>query len=144
MPLPGIVRLCRREAATGLQERLQCRINCLRCIAWLLRYDAATRFFWASVNWSANSRVEGKGDADPVHRAIGVLKPVGDEWTRGDYPRSFTFDPTGGFLYCCNQRADNITTFRMDRKTGWLELTGQYTPVDKPSHIVFLDLKKGG
>ena len=34
----------------------------------------------------------------------GALTFVGEEWTRGDYPRSFNFDPTGRFLYCCNQR----------------------------------------
>jgi 6-phosphogluconolactonase (cycloisomerase 2 family) len=71
----------------------------------------------------------------------GELKWVGEEWTRGDYPRSFEFDPTGRFLYCCNQRADNVTVFRVDAKTGGLEFTGHYTPVGNPSCIVFLDLK---
>jgi 6-phosphogluconolactonase len=28
----------------------------------------------------------------------GTLKHAGDEWTRGNYPRSFSFDPTGAFL----------------------------------------------
>ena len=64
--------------------------------------------------------------------------------TRRDYPRSFGFDPTGSFLYSCNQRADNITAFRIDRKTGALTFTGHYTPVGNPSIIVFLDLAKGG
>jgi len=73
----------------------------------------------------------------------GELKFVGEEWTRGNYPRSFNFDPTGKFLYCCNQRADNVTTFRVNRKTGVLAFTGQYTPVGNPSCIVFLDLAKG-
>lgn len=73
----------------------------------------------------------------------GKLTFVGEEWTRGDYPRSFNFDPTASLLYSCNQRADNITTFRVDRKSGKLEFTGQYTPVGNPSIIVFLDLAKG-
>ncbi len=72
----------------------------------------------------------------------GTLKLVGEEWTRGNYPRSFNFDPTGAFLYCCNQRGDNVTTFRVDRKTGGLSFTGHYTPVGNPSAIVFLDLAK--
>lgn len=76
--------------------------------------------------------------------ANGTLTYVGDEWTRGNYPRSFNFDPTGQFLYCCNQRADNVTTFHVDRKTGGLRFTGQYTPVGNPSIIVFLDLAKPG
>ena len=74
----------------------------------------------------------------------GTLTHVGDEWTRGNYPRSFTFDPTGQFLYCCNQRADNVTVFRVDRKTGGLTFTGHYTPVGNPSIVVFLDLAKPG
>ena len=70
----------------------------------------------------------------------GRLTFIGEEWTRGDYPRSFNFDPTGQFFYCCNQRADNITVFRADRQTGGLTFTGHYTPVGNPSSIVFLDL----
>lgn len=74
--------------------------------------------------------------------ADGTLKHLGDEWTRGNYPRSFSFSPAGDFLYCCNQRADHVTAFRVDRKTGLLNFTGQYTPVGNPSHIVFVDLAK--
>jgi 6-phosphogluconolactonase (cycloisomerase 2 family) len=85
-----------------------------------------------------------------LHDSIGILsvgsagdlKYVGEEWTRGNYPRSFVFDPTGEFLYCCNQRSDNVTAFRVDRKTGGLSFTGHYTPVGNPSCIEILDLKK--
>jgi 6-phosphogluconolactonase (cycloisomerase 2 family) len=72
--------------------------------------------------------------------ANGTLTYLGEEWTRGNYPRSFNFDPTGRFLYCCNQRADNITVFRVNRKTGGLTFTGLYTAVGNPSVVVFLDL----
>jgi len=72
----------------------------------------------------------------------GTLKYVGDEWTRGNYPRSFSFDPTGKFLYCCNQRGDNVAVFEVNRKTGGLNFTGHYVPVGNPSSIVFLDLAK--
>lgn len=72
----------------------------------------------------------------------GELSYVGETWTRGNYPRSFTFDPTGSFLYCCNQRADNVAVFRVDRATGNLEFTGHFAAVGNPSHIVFLDLQK--
>jgi len=70
--------------------------------------------------------------------AIGKLAFAGEEWTRGDYPRSFNIDPTGNFLYVCNQRADAVTTFRVNRKTGALTFTGQYTPVGTPASIIFL------
>jgi 6-phosphogluconolactonase len=74
--------------------------------------------------------------------AIGVngeLAFVGEEWTRGNYPRSFSFDPTGRFLYVCNQRGDNVAVFRVDRETGRLGFTGHYAPIGNPSIVVFLD-----
>ncbi len=70
--------------------------------------------------------------------ADGKLTFIGEEWTRGDYPRSFTIDPTGNFLYSCNQRSDAVTTFRVNRQTGRLTFTGQYTPVGTPAIVVFL------
>jgi 6-phosphogluconolactonase len=72
----------------------------------------------------------------------GHLTFVGEEWTSGNYPRSFNFDPTGRFLYCCNQRGDNIALFQVDRNTGSLTFTGHYAPVGNPSIIVFGDLAK--
>lgn len=69
----------------------------------------------------------------------GTLSYVGEEWTRGDYPRSFNFDPSGRFLYCCNQRADNVTCFQVDPTTGKLQFTGHYAGVGNPSIIVFLE-----
>lgn len=83
-----------------------------------------------------------------LHDSIGIfsvgpngeLTWVDDVWTRGNYPRSFTFDPTGRFLYCCNQRDDNVAVFRVDQMSGKLEFTGQFAPVGNPSAIVFLDL----
>ena len=74
--------------------------------------------------------------------AKGDLTWLGEEWTRGDYTRSFNFDPTGQFLYCCNQRSDHIAVFRVNRKSGGLAFTGHYTPVGNPSIIVFRDLAK--
>ncbi len=55
---------------------------------------------------------------DLLHRRRRTLVYRGEEWSHGNYPRSFNFDPTGRFLYCCNQRADNVAVFRVDRKTG--------------------------
>jgi 6-phosphogluconolactonase (cycloisomerase 2 family) len=83
-----------------------------------------------------------------LHDSIGIfavgrdgrLTHVADEWTRGDYPRSFTFSPDGSFLYCCNQRADHVAVFRVNRRSGMLKFTGHYAAVGNPSHIVFLGL----
>jgi 6-phosphogluconolactonase len=68
----------------------------------------------------------------------GRLVYAGEEWTHGDYPRSFTIDPSGNFLFSCNQRSDSVTSFRVNRQTGRLTFTGQYTPVGTPAVVVFL------
>ena len=73
----------------------------------------------------------------------GTLTFVDDVWTRGDYPRSMSIDPSGRFMYVCNQRADHVTTFSIDAATGRLAFTGQYTPVGNPSAIAFLDVSPG-
>jgi 6-phosphogluconolactonase (cycloisomerase 2 family) len=104
--------------------------------------------FCSEILVSADGRFVYAGNR--LHDSIGIfsvgqtgeLSHVADEWTRGNYPRSFNFDPTGDFLYCCNQRGDNIATFKVNRQTGALDFTGQYTPVGNPSIIVFLDLAK--
>ena len=107
---------------------------------------------WASDRAASYERLEFLGDSVlelAIAKALydrfpeasdGRLTFVGEEWTRGNYPRSFAFDPTGLFLYCCNQRADAITVFRVNRATGALSFTGQYAAVGNPSIIVFLDL----
>jgi 6-phosphogluconolactonase (cycloisomerase 2 family) len=77
--------------------------------------------------------------------ASGRLTRVGEVSTLGDYPRSFTIDPTGNFLVSCNQRSDALTTFRIRAANGEAEglasrvvFTGQYTPVGSPAIIAFL------
>jgi 6-phosphogluconolactonase len=75
----------------------------------------------------------------------GRLRRVGEVSTLGDYPRSFTIDPTGNYLICCNQRSDALTTFRIRASNGEgeglanrLVSTGQYTPLGSPAIIAFL------
>lgn len=74
--------------------------------------------------------------------ANGELTHAADEWTRGNYPRSFNFDPSGKFLYCCNQRADNVAIFEVNRQSGALKFTGSYAAVGNPSIVTFVDLGK--
>jgi 6-phosphogluconolactonase (cycloisomerase 2 family) len=106
--------------------------------------------FCSEILVSADGRFVYAGNR--LHDSIGIfsvgpdgeLTWVGEEWTRGNYPRSFAFDPTGGFLYCCNQRADHVTVFRVDRESGGLTFTDHYAAVGNPSHVVFLDLATVG
>src|SRR5207237_1094074 len=90
----------------------------------------------------------------------GRLTQVSHVSTLGDYPRIITIDPTGQFMVSGNQRADNVTTFRINprnggqgngqsndqsedngdagRGPGSLTFTGNYTAVGSPSGMVFL------
>ncbi|MCA9061609.1 MAG: lactonase family protein [Planctomycetaceae bacterium] len=99
--------------------------------------------FCSEVLVSADGRFVYAGNR--LHDSIGIfavgedgtLSHVADEWTRGNYPRSFSFEPAGRFLYCCNQRADHVAVFEVNRDTGNLRFTGQFAPVGNPSIIVF-------
>jgi 6-phosphogluconolactonase len=71
-------------------------------------------------------------------RPDGALTFLDATWTRGDYPRSITVEPAGNYLYSLNERSDDITTFRIDRRTGELTFTGEYTPVGSPAVLVFM------
>lgn len=66
----------------------------------------------------------------------GTISQVSHASTLGDYPRIFTIDPFGLFAVAANQRADNVTTFRII--DGSLHFTGNYTGVGSPSGMVFL------
>ena len=63
---------------------------------------------------------------------------IDEEWTRGDYPRSFSIDPSGRYMYVCNQRSDAVTTFRVDGDGRRLRFADRYTPVGSPASIIFL------
>jgi 6-phosphogluconolactonase len=68
----------------------------------------------------------------------GELKYLEETATQGDYPRQLTIDPTGNFLYACNQRSDNVTSYRIDRESGVPKFIGQYIAAGSPSCIIFL------
>lgn len=107
---------------------------------------------YAGSNFCSEILVSGDGRfvyaGNRLHDSVGIfaigpdgtLSYLGEEWTRGNYPRSFNFDPTGNFFYALNQRADHVTAFTVDKKTGMLRFTGNYTPVGNPSMLLFIDL----
>ena len=67
--------------------------------------------------------------------AQGRPRLVGEEWTRGSYPRGASIDPSGRLMLVCNQRSDNITGFRIDGHR--LHFTGQYAACPSPVTIEF-------
>jgi 6-phosphogluconolactonase len=85
--------------------------------------------------------------ANRLHNSIAVfrigmdgrLSLLGETLTQGDYPNHISLDPTGRFLYVCNQRSDQITSFRRNESTGMLAFIGQYTPLGTPMCLTFLD-----
>jgi len=111
---------------------------------------------FAGSNFSAEILVSHDGRfvyaGNRLHDSIGIfsvgktgkLTFITEEWTHGNYPRSFNFDPAGRFFYSCNQRGDNVAVFRVNRSTGGLAFTGHYSPVGNPSSIVFVDLAGAG
>lgn len=68
----------------------------------------------------------------------GQLSHLGEVCTMGDYPRFCCIAPGGEFLFACNQHSDSIASFRIERGTGRLAFTGQYTAVGSPVNIAFL------
>jgi 6-phosphogluconolactonase (cycloisomerase 2 family) len=104
---------------------------------------------FVGTNFTSEVRISANGNyvyaANRLHDTVAIFsieasgQPtlIGEEWTRGDYPRSFTIDPSGSFMYVCNHRGDSVTSFRL-YDGSVLEFTGKYTPVGSPAVIVFL------
>jgi 6-phosphogluconolactonase (cycloisomerase 2 family) len=126
---------------------------------------------FAGTDFASEIRVSADGNfvygANRLSDTIGVfsvghdgrLTQVSHASTLGDYPRIFAIDPSGQFIAVGNQRADNITTFRINpgqgqnqqgqnqqgqgqggqgQGPGSLKFTDNYTSVGSPSGMVFL------
>ena len=70
--------------------------------------------------------------------ADGALTLVEHESTRGQTPRTFAIDPTGGWLIAANQRSNTLAVFSIDQKTGTLSPVGPLTSVGSPVSIIFM------
>jgi 6-phosphogluconolactonase len=68
----------------------------------------------------------------------GQLRSVAETWVHADSPRSVSLDPSGNFLYSCNQRADSITSFRLNPASGALVFTGRFEAVGSPAVMAML------
>ncbi|MEM6769140.1 MAG: beta-propeller fold lactonase family protein, partial [Bacteroidota bacterium] len=66
-----------------------------------------------------------------VSQKSGLLTALGQESTRGEYPRNFALDARGNFLYAANQNTSNITVYRVG-KDGKLTYTGRDYEVKTP------------
>ncbi len=68
----------------------------------------------------------------------GELRSVADSWAHADSSRNICIDPSGEFLYSCNNKGDSITSFRISPVAGTLAFTGRFEPVGSPACIVFI------
>jgi 6-phosphogluconolactonase (cycloisomerase 2 family) len=68
----------------------------------------------------------------------GQLRMISETWVHADYPRCLTIDPSGEFLYSCNQKGDSITSFRINAASGGLQFTGRFEPVGSPAVMIML------
>jgi 6-phosphogluconolactonase len=84
--------------------------------------------------------------ANRLHNAVaifavnddGQLRSIAETWVHADSPRSLCIDPSGTFLFSCNQRGDSITSFHLNAATGTLTFTGRFEAVGSPAVMTIL------
>ena len=93
-----------------------------------IHVSADGRFLYAT-----NRESESNIAVFAVDPAKGTLRTVGYQSVLGKEPRNFMLDPTGNFLLVANQDSNAVVVFRVDKRTGLLEPTGQRLDVPSPS-----------
>jgi 6-phosphogluconolactonase len=84
--------------------------------------------------------------ANRLHNAVaifavnddGQLRVISETWVHADSPRSLCIDPSGAFLFSCNQRGDSITSFHLNAASGTLTFTGRFEAVGSPAVMTIL------
>ncbi len=71
----------------------------------------------------------------------GTLSLAGHASCGGDWPRNFTFDPSGKFLIVGNQKSNYISVFKIDRKTGFPAGASKNYDIGMPVFHKFVLLK---
>jgi 6-phosphogluconolactonase len=87
------------------------------------------KFLYASNRGRGQSNTIAIFKIDP---ASGTLKIIGHQYTMGNIPRNFNFDPSGNFLLVANQESDEVVIFKRNKQTGLLKDTGKRINVGKP------------
>lgn len=92
------------------------------------------RFLYASNRAGSNSIA-----IFSINDATGLITLVGHEYSSGETPRNFNFDPTGNFLLVANQNSDEIVVFSINKETGLLSDTKKRIKVGKPVCIKWIN-----
>jgi 6-phosphogluconolactonase len=69
----------------------------------------------------------------------GLLSLAGHTTCGGDWPRNFVLDPTGRFIVVGNQKSNQISVLRIDKKTGIPSVALDSAAVKMPACLKFLD-----
>jgi 6-phosphogluconolactonase len=85
----------------------------------------------------------GKGNSNTIaifkiNTSNGMLTSVGHQYTMGNIPRNFNFDPSGNFLLVANQESNEVVIFKRNIQTGLLTDTGKRIEVGKPVCIKWI------
>jgi 6-phosphogluconolactonase len=91
------------------------------------------RFLYASNRGTANEIVQ-----FAVNKASGRLTFVRRYSSMGRSPRNFTIDPTGNYLLVSNQFSNNVSVFKVDKRSGMLKSTPTIINIDAPMCIRFV------
>jgi 6-phosphogluconolactonase (cycloisomerase 2 family) len=98
------------------------------------------RFLYASNRGEADA-VSPLADSIVVYaidQTSGALTLI-DYFSDGiDVPRGFAIDPTGTWLFVCNERGDSIVQLAIDPEAGTLTPTGHVVATPTPVHILFM------
>ncbi len=76
-----------------------------------------------------------------IDAKTGMIKLITHQYTFGEKPRNFNFDPTGKFLLVGNQDSDEIVIFKRDITTGLLTDSGKRIAVGKPVCLKWLSVE---
>lgn len=135
--LNGTIEAFTRNKETGALKRFQV----ISTLPAGLNRDASC----AAIHISPSGKflyASNRGDVNTiaifsVNDHTGELSPVGQQDTKGRWPRSFTLDPTGSFLLVANQGTNNVVIFRIDPTTGLLHETGMEARIPSPVCLKF-------
>ena len=105
--------------------------------------DMADNNYCADVHISNDGRYlygSNRGENNIVTFRIlpdGQLELAGHSSCGGDWPRNFVIDPSGRFLISGNQKSDQITVFRIDKRTGLPQKAVDSAQVKMPACLKF-------
>ena len=105
-----------------------------------LKSDATTSNRRPSSNRRMSDATSPEADSIVAYRvdqSTGTLTLIGHATEGIATPRGFGIDPSGRWLYACNQEGDTIVQFAIDQTTGALTPTGHVVASPTPVCLIF-------